>query len=257
VIKVVDEEIAAIEASNRELLSRVVAAEEAANSLREQNSLLQLKAEHCDQHHRPKTAPSRQSPTREPRYKSPSTTPLSNFNASFDQIRVPKPNPNKASSHAAALSQPLSPLRQELSPSPRFLEPPASQTPKPHRSQPRKPASSNNLRPPPQGNFPFSRVNKISEISTPLPGSVQRSRVTYAGAPIPQRPNVRIISLEEARREKPLPPLGPMSPSVVQGKVEIGLGIREGARAPGIVPVPVEVRKKRGLSSLFRRSRRD
>ncbi len=82
--------------------------------------------------------------------------------------------------------------------------------------------------------------------------------MTYGGAPIPCRPNVRVISLEEARRrEKPLPPLGPMSPSVVQGKVEIGLGIREGARAPGIVPTSVEVRKKRGLSSLFRKSRRD
>src|SRR6266536_1225217 len=106
VIKVVDEEIAAIEASNRELLSRAIAAEAVANSLREQNSLLQLKAEHCDQHHRPKTAPSRPSPTREPRYKSTSTTSLSNFNTTFDRISVPKRKPNKASSHASALSQP-------------------------------------------------------------------------------------------------------------------------------------------------------
>jgi hypothetical protein len=33
-------------------------------------------------------------------------------------------------------------------------------------------------------------------------------------------------SLSEARlRGKPLPPIGPQSPSIVQGKVEVGLGI--------------------------------
>lgn len=62
-----------------------------------------------------------------------------------------------------------------------------------------------------------------------------------------------MISLEEAQRrsrvakEKPLPPLGPMSPSTVKGLVEIGPGKEKNTSSR------VPEKRKRGFSALFKR----
>ncbi|KAH6721513.1 hypothetical protein BKA61DRAFT_423677, partial [Leptodontidium sp. MPI-SDFR-AT-0119] len=102
VIKVVDETIAAIEDSNRKLLSRAVAAEETAKALMEQNSQLQLKIERCTRNTRARTAPSSPvSRTRPKRNQNPNdATPLSVFNATIDEL-IATPRPVKNRSHSA------------------------------------------------------------------------------------------------------------------------------------------------------------
>jgi hypothetical protein len=66
-------------------------------------------------------------------------------------------------------------------------------------------------------------------IGSPIPGTVNKYTVTYDGVPIAtERRPLETISLAEAiRREKPLPPMGPMSPSAVPGRVEIGAGYED------------------------------
>jgi hypothetical protein len=264
VIKVVDETIAAIEDTNRKLLSRAVAAEEAAKSaeeaarsLREQNSLLQLKIkQYSENQERPKTAPSQ---PRRTRYKytpigGSGPTPLSTFNTSIDQLVLNKPQPTKPTRPA----QPIYPPRH-TAPSSLPLSPPA------HIDiAPGDPFKMHNFpsptpkqnRPPPLPLKSHSRCHSHTlEISKPIPGSVTRHEVTYDGIPLIYGARAKNISLDEARRRaKPLPPLGPTTPSVVQGVVEIGVG--------GLDPLSwdregMEERdkKKGGFSALFCRRR--
>lgn len=63
--------------------------------------------------------------------------------------------------------------------------------------------------------------------------------------------------MEEARRRaKPLPPLGPMSPSVLRGVVEIGSGSREGQDWRAGRELAPE-KRKRGFNRLFRRGKKE
>jgi hypothetical protein len=95
----------------------------------------------------------------------------------------------------------------------------------------------------------------ISEISGPIPGSVMRHEVTFDGTPISFSPRAKNISLDEARRRaKPLPPLGPMSPSVVRGVVELETpygvdGLEVDAREVGR-------KRSRAFSGLFKRDKK-
>jgi hypothetical protein len=82
-----------------------------------------------------------------------------------------------------------------------------------------------------------------------------RHEVTFDGTPISFSARAKNISLDEARRRaKPLPPLGPMSPSVVRGVVEL--------ETPyvvdefGVDSKDVECKRRRGFSGLFKREKR-
>lgn len=68
------ETINAIEEDNRQLLERALAAEKRAKTLQEMNLTLQHRVAYCDQHHRPKTAPTRS------RRAASESTPVSTFN---------------------------------------------------------------------------------------------------------------------------------------------------------------------------------
>jgi hypothetical protein len=95
----------------------------------------------------------------------------------------------------------------------------------------------------------------INEISGPIPGSVMRHEVTFDGTPISFSGRAKNISLDEARRRaKPLPPLGPMSPSVVRGVVE--LETPYGIDEFGMDAREVERKKNRGFSGLFKRDKK-
>ncbi|KUJ10766.1 uncharacterized protein LY89DRAFT_723346 [Mollisia scopiformis] len=279
VIKVVDETIAAIEETNRKLLSRAVAAEEAANQLREQNLELESKIKHYSNNHRPKTAPSQPPNGTRPHHRpSPSSysqprtsqmsinhdpTPLSTFNAQIDKLLLPQP-PKRDSrprepppyppvhSHSHSSSTPISaPTYIDLAPTtgtPTGLSAPPKhhQRPPPLPLQPRTPSHSNSNCP---ASFrSYSQTNLT--ISGPIPGSVSRHEVTYGGTPLSSSQRAKNISLEEARRRaKPLPPLGPMSPSVLKGVVEIGGGKERDEW--GRVVEKEEV-KKRGFGGFFK-----
>jgi hypothetical protein len=84
-----------------------------------------------------------------------------------------------------------------------------------------------------------------------------RHEVTFDGTPISFSARARNISLDEARkRAKPLPPLGPMSPSVVRSFVELetAYGVDEfgmDARDP-----EKRRRRRRGFSGLFKREKK-
>jgi len=86
-----------------------------------------------------------------------------------------------------------------------------------------------------------------------MPGSVNKHTVTYEGVPISDRPPVQTISLAEAqRREKPLPPMGPMSPSAIPGRVEIGIGCDDFDDQR-----EEEEKKRKGFKVLFRWGKRN
>ena len=89
-----------------------------------------------------------------------------------------------------------------------------------------------------------------------------RHEVTYGGTELnTTRTRAKIISLDEARRRaKPLPPLGPMSPSILKGVVEIGGRWEDSFADVGLRPGVVREGKRRkgaglglGISGLFRR----
>lgn len=108
VIKVIDETIAAIEADNRQLLSRAVSAEQMVKALRLQNYNLQLRLDHCEKNHRRRprsthqqsrysrqpvvaTPPSSDtsSPVQSPLQPSPvEDAPKKNFRASFSPSKI-------------------------------------------------------------------------------------------------------------------------------------------------------------------------
>ncbi|KAH7395581.1 hypothetical protein BKA64DRAFT_62035 [Cadophora sp. MPI-SDFR-AT-0126] len=294
VIKVVDETIAAIEDSNRKLLSRAVAAEEAAKALMEQNSELQLKIERCNRRTRARTAPSSPvSRTRKKRNQDPDdATPLSVFNATFDQpIATPRPVKNRSQSAPdrpppypdlqsslwpqTPLSAPVqtelmpSPFnnsanhrsfpiqRQEQQPSSYYRRPPSlPTTPQPPQFQsPPQPQVQSQAQS--QLLSPF-RSPGIQPPLRPPPLLVHREIAPYKThhilTPAASTPHLRSHSLETQFKNKPLPPLGPMSPSVLSGLVEIGAtnGVDEWGRA---VKSDGGGRRRKGLSSLFKKTK--
>ncbi len=296
-IKVVDETIAAIEDSNRQLLSRAVAAEEVAKALMEENSKLQLKIERCSRKTRPKTAPSspvsRTRPKRAADLNDP--TPLSIFNSTIDELiltprhvknrshsapdRSPPPYPDQPSSLCPKM--PLSaPPMSKLMPSP-FNNYAAQQphpqpsthhrrgpslptTPRPkHHLQPQalpQPEPQPQLQPPPQLFSPFHSpaVQSPARFSSTL--NTPRYDTTNNGIPISSTTRPRNLTLSAfPRKDKPLPPLGPMSPSVLSGLVEIGTtnGVDEWGRElrmseSGTMTVG---RRRRGFGDLFKKAK--
>lgn len=230
-----------MEVENRRLLQRALAAEDSAKLLSEQNLDLKRKVEFCIEQHqpRPKTAPS---PTggRKVRKKASATTPLSSFNTMMDEL-----------DQIASLPAPPAALRPQKSLSP---FPPA---------QPFFPTSFDispnhfgpqgfipSRRPPPIPIAKKSSCHSKVSISTPLPGSVIRNDVTYEGVALTNARRTEIVSLEEARKRegsaKPLPPLGPICPSVVKGCVELGCGGNEGGHKG-------EMKQKKGLGLFWRK----
>ncbi|PVH71187.1 hypothetical protein DL98DRAFT_111886 [Cadophora sp. DSE1049] len=295
VIKVVDETIAAIEDSNRKLLTRAVAAEEAAKALMEQNSELQLKIERCTRRTRPKTAPSSPvSRTRQKRNQNPNdATPLSVFNATIDELIVtPRPVKNRSQSAPdrppppypdmqpslwpqTPLSAPAqtelmpSPFnnsanhrsfpvqRQEQQPSSYYRRPPSlPTTPRPPHFQ-SQPQPQLEVQPPTHLLSPF-RSPGIQAPPRPPPLLVHREIPRYdthhSLTPAASTPHLRNPSLETQFKNKPLPPLGPMSPSVLSGLVEIGTtnGVDEWGRE---VKSDSGGRRRRGLSDLFKKAK--
>lgn len=232
-----------------------MAAEDAAKFLREQNSQLQLRIEQCSQHHlRPKTAPSQPASSNQSHHRYAGSTndptPLSSFNSTLDQLVIDKPNqkrkprpppPYPPSRKFSYSSQPLSPPSHvDLAPNP-FTDTGFG-------------ASSQRRLPPPALRHMHSR-SSIQDISGPIPGSVTWHEVTYDGTPISCSARAKNISLDEARRRaKPLPPLGPMSPSVIQGVVEIGSPCADDEFGADIREL--EGKKRRGFSGLFKRGHR-
>ena len=110
-------------------------------------------------------------------------------------------------------------------------------------------------RPPPLSLRHMRSGSHINEISGPIPGSVMRHEVTFDGTPISFSGRAKNISLDEARRRaKPLPPLGPMSPSVVRGVVE--LETTYGVDDFGIDGRDFDSKRRRGFSGLFKREKK-
>ena len=233
------ENITAIEADNRQLLERAIAAEMAAKALRDQNVALQRRIDRCSQQHRPKTAPSQNPPSfaLKSRRTVSATAPISSFNESppvpstalKQSPRVPA-KPFSASSHDLAYRSFAS------------VKPPPSPTHRPVR------------RPPPLKLNASHTKNNASAISGPLPGSVARHQVTFKGTPLSFSPPVATISLADAqRRQKPLPYINLMSPSVVHGFVEMGNWVdtskeeQERYKEKG-----GELRKRKTFGDLFR-----
>jgi hypothetical protein len=92
---------------------------------------------------------------------------------------------------------------------------------------------------------------EASGITGPVHGSVVRQQLTYKGTPISHAPPVATISLAEARRrEKPLPFIMPISPSIVPGYVEMG------SRTEICAEERRELRKKKTFGDLFRWGKR-
>ncbi|KAG4435059.1 hypothetical protein IFR05_009449 [Cadophora sp. M221] len=298
VIKVVDETIAAIEDSNRQLLSRAVAAEETAKALMEQNSQLQLKIERCTRNSRARTAPSSPvSRTRPKRNQDPNdTTPLSVFNATIDELVVtPRPVKNRSHSapdrppppypdmHSSLWTQPplSAPAQTELMPSPfnnnsnhhsfpvrsqglqsptYYRRPPSlPTTPRPAQlqSQPQAQPQPPQVQPSTQLRSPFRSPGFQAPVRPP-PLLTQREVLHHNAncriTPAASTPHLRNPSLETQFRNKPLPPLGPMSPSVLSGLVEIGTtnGVDEWGRE---VKSDGTGRRRRGLSDLFKKAK--
>lgn len=274
------ENISAIESDNRLLLERAIAAEDAAQMLREKNKSLQHRIEYCVNLHRPNTASGKA--------RAVSTGNLiSSFNSTYktSMQRIPRTPPllqapKTPPAYGRRRPTPLRLSQPHLSPTPvadRHSN--ASSAPGTHNPQTPTPSSkrhpsprtlSHDLAPSsfasitfPANPHPYRRARpppirtshshrRLSAIGSPIPGSVNRHTVTYEGVPIFDKPAVQTISLAEARRrEKPLPPMGPMSPSAIPGRVEIGLGIgyEDGGREE-------EVRKSRGFRVLFRWGRK-
>jgi len=210
--------------------------------LKEQNFHLKREIDHCHQTHRPRTAPS-QPPSRphqpipeRPRLSVNTTThtastskPLSAFNASVDLSNTGYYSPELF----------LPPTQTIFLPS--------------HDIAPNSSGFRNTFRsshrPPP---LPINAGVRASGISSPIVGSVVKHEVTFNGIPLSSTTPMRPISLSEARRRaKPLPPLGPMSPSIVPGLVEI-----EDVSQNYDFESRGRLKKGRGLSKLFKKGQR-
>ena len=232
-------------------------AEQTVKALREHNSTLQLKIDHCDQHHRrqPRTVSSQPTLRRQRVQQSP-VTPLAAFNDSIDERSMPASSPPRAAPLPPPQPSPTRtvPVSYRSPPS----TPPTRPLPSPTRkSSPRTPPTKAPPRPPRHHPSPINTSRSptsdlsspIQDISSPIPGSVTKHRVTFQGTPVSFTPQAPIISLAEAQTKmKPLPPI---SPSALHGNVQIGLGIDDNDLEKRMS------KRKRGFSTLFRKGRKD
>jgi hypothetical protein len=85
-----------------------------------------------------------------------------------------------------------------------------------------------------------------------ITGYAVRREIIYAGTP-PSIVSARKTPLaEEAkRRDKPLPPNGPVSPSAIPGRVEIGCPLNERERGEQL-----DGRMKKGIRTMFQWGRK-
>ncbi|PQE09550.1 hypothetical protein CJF30_00010643 [Rutstroemia sp. NJR-2017a BBW] len=235
-----------LEAENKRLLGRTLAAENAAKLLEEQNYNLRRKVNYCMEKHRPKTAPSQRT-SQHPQKRNVGnsrTTPLSTFNAIMDAKEaeyVPTP--------VSATPTPL-PRRKSSFPSQSPVSP--QQTPEitPNKFGPNGFIPSR--RPPP---IPENTNHFASKNQNPL--GVKHVQDNQTEEEI-RRSNQRMAraSLAEAKsRSKPLPPLGPMSPSAVPGVVE--MGDRAANEVSPVAAPQMALRPKKSFAKFFRKGRKE
>lgn len=223
--------------------------------MQERNLELEFKIKHYNQpRYRPKTAPAR------PRVIAAST-PISTYNDSIQQApqnkrqtksQLPPPRdatftflnditntiqPALHSRHSTTHHSPMIPSYSALSPFQRVLLHPKTASNLNSHTQACS-ATSNERQYRYENHLQVAHDHNISSATL---GPVELSSITSQHS---------LISLTEARRRaKPLPPLGPMSPSVVKGVVEIGDPRQKGDE--------VVEKRKRGLSGLFTRRKKD
>lgn len=225
--------------------------------MQERNLELEFRIKHYNQlRHRPKTAPAR------PRVNA-SSTPISTFNDSVSQ----------ATRHERQTKSQLPPPRKPILTSSATAENIVGPAFKPRYSNTRcsqeilsatsvSPSQKVTLHIPTvshpephiQAALATRNHHQCRYQSHLQPGHVQHiSSATLGPAELSSiRTQHSLISLAEAqRRAKPLPPLGPMSPSILEGVVEIG-DSRSESRGDEVIE-----KRKRGLSGLFSRRKKE
>jgi hypothetical protein len=294
-----------METDNRILLERAIAAEEAAQQLKAENESLQHRLEYCEHKHRPKTAPEKRRAMSSNAISNVHNNSTQNSQDLHLSLQTPG-NPPALTPPSNRRRRPVpKPLtlnkRRPPSASARYIDDPflndhgtrsaISQTPTSHRPEPQAlsqpltystpthdlapfpfaatPLPSRRSQPPPSHPRTLHTHRSLSSIGSPIPGSVSKHTVTYAGVPLSSQTPVPIISLAEARKRngsedstssgsgwklceknKALPPPGPMSPSTIPGRVEIGCEKR------GDYKEESEKNRMRSFSELFRWGRK-
>jgi hypothetical protein len=224
--------------------------------LKDQNQSLQHRIDYCKHQHRPKTAPGKS-----PRAVS-APTPVSTFNTTTKveqklySTNIPAPPP-------CSRPLPIPNRTPYLSPSPSFDGIPnrvniANQGSNVNMDSytalercpktPQTPTPTGKRRPRPS---PLALSQPLS--SPVLPRGVSPSpfaTIPFPAKPHPYRrtrPNENMTLTQARMREKPLPPNGPMSPSTIPGRVEIGCQLEEWERGKR-----VDGKKKKGIRILFK-----
>ncbi|PQE04489.1 hypothetical protein CJF31_00007309 [Rutstroemia sp. NJR-2017a BVV2] len=235
-----------LEAENKRLLGRTLAAENAAKLLEEQNYNLRRKVNYCMEKHRPKTAPSQRT-SQHPQKRNVGnsrTTPLSTFNAIMDAKEaeyVPTP--------VSATPTPL-PRHKSSFPSQSPVSP--QQTPEITPNQFGPNGFIPSRRPPP---IPENMNHFSSKNPNPLGAKTVQDYQTEEET---RRSNQRMAraSLAEAKsRSKPLPPLGPMSPSAVPGVVE--MADRAISDVSPVAAPQMALRPKKSFAKFFRKGKKE
>lgn len=181
----------------------------------------------------------------------PSQWPQTPLSAPAQTELMPSPFNNASSHHSFPVQ------RQEQQPASFYRRPPSLPvTPRPpqlqYQSQPKVQSQAQS-----QLLSPF-RSPGIQAPPRPPPLLVHREIPQYGTrhslTPAVSTPHLRQPSLDTQFKNKPLPPLGPMSPSVLSGLVEIGTtnGVDEWGRE---VKSDAGGRRRRGLSDLFKKAK--
>jgi hypothetical protein len=194
--------------------------------------------------HRPKTAPSQRT-SQHPQKRingNSRTTPLSTYNAMLDAKEAEYvPTPVSATPTPLPRRKPSFPSQSPVSP---------QQTPEitPNKFGPDGFIPSRRPPPIPEGKNHFSSKNQ-----NPL--GVKKDNPTEEET---RRANHRMAraSLAEAKsRSKPLPPLGPMSPSAVPGVVE--MGDRSSNDVSPVAAPQMALRPKKSFAKFFRKGKKE
>ena len=235
----IDQTIAAIEADNRKLLTRAITAESTVKALRERNFNLQLQVDHCERSHRrqprsvasqPALRHTRQKPTRTPT--APSSVPTQSAQSlAFDKLVTQFPKPKSESTKSASTKS--APVNSS-SPATSYTSfSPATHTP--NKPLPSTPIRSNQPAGPPLGlSSSPSQITPVKPLFaprtppefSPIIKSTQFTptpKTTRRATRHPKLANASLVEVE--MRSKPLPPLLPQSPFMMQTEIQIGLGI--------------------------------
>ncbi|KAM3081250.1 hypothetical protein ACMFMG_005206 [Clarireedia jacksonii] len=234
------------EAENKRLLGRAMAAENAAKLLEEQNYYLRQRVNYCTERHRPKTAPTQRTSQHPQKriVRNNGTTPLSAFNAMMDAKEaehVPTP--------VSATPTPL-PRHKSSFPSQSPVSP--QQTPEiiPNKFGPNGFIPSRRPPPIPESMNHFSSKNQNPLGAKNIQNNQIREKTRRSNHPIAR------ASLAEGKSlSKPLPPLGPMSPSAVPGVVE--MGDRNHNDVSPIAAPQLALRPKKSFAKFFRKGKKE